>query len=219
MKHWEIERLFNDDIREKRKAGSGSFHKRGKGVKHGISGALRTSSYYMSKKEIKNLSGEVKVYQMYETIIPIDEFRLKDEETQRAMLSRWREIYDNGKIKEGLGIANSPFYKLVDSLNLPKKTRGGNNTRANRKAKAIKTKTTSPELNALELEISPKDTQKHVQAEVIRTQLISKGLHLEYNGKYDAEALNRLFTKLQLLIDGETCKYNISLSLSEIDKK
>jgi hypothetical protein len=46
--------------------------------------------------------------------------------------------------------------------------------------------------------------------------IITKGLHLEYNGNYDVDSLNRLFTKLQLLIDGEPNKYRISLSLSEI---
>ena len=46
--------------------------------------------------------------------------------------------------------------------------------------------------------------------------LLTKGLHLEYNGTYDVEALSKIFTKLQLIIDGDTNKYNISLSLSEI---
>src|SRR4051794_2157320 len=94
-KQWEVERIFNDDIREKRKAGSGSFHRRGKGVKHGMSGALRTPSFYMSNKEKKKLNGEVTVTYMYETLIPFNEFDLKDTETQKAMLTRWREIYDN----------------------------------------------------------------------------------------------------------------------------
>jgi hypothetical protein len=46
--------------------------------------------------------------------------------------------------------------------------------------------------------------------------IVTKGLHLEYNGNYDVESLNRLFTKLQLLVDGEPNKFRISLSLSEI---
>lgn len=214
MKHWEIERLFNDDVREKRKTGSGSFHRRGKGVKHGVSGALRTPSYYMSNKEKKKLNGEVKVSYMYETIIPIEEFRLKDTDTQRAMLTRWRELYDNGKIKEDLGIANSPFFKLIDSLEIPKKPRGG--TRGPRKAKATNISVKEP---VLDFEIQPKGSKDEVQEPIIKSLLVTKGLHLEYNGQYDVEALNKLFTKLQLIIDGDTCKYNISLSLSEVDEE
>lgn len=220
MEHWEIEKLFKDDVREKRKTGSGSFHKRGKGVKHGISGALRTPYHYMSNKEKKKLNGEVKVSFMYETIIPIEEFRLKDEELQKTMLTRWREIYNNQQIKQGLGIANSPYYKLVESLNIPKKARGGNHTKANRIAKTKKLVANNlAEKSLLDFEEQPLEIEKNIQTQVVKTLLVSKGLHLEYNGKYDVDSLNRLFTKLQLLVDGEECKYNISLSLSEVEKE
>ena len=212
MKAWEIERLFNDDVREKRKAGSGSFHKRGKGVKHGISGALRTPSYYMSNKEKKKLNGEVKVTYMYETIIPLEEFKAQDEETQRNMLTVWRDKYTNEEIKKGLGTSNNPFYKLVEDLGLPKKPRGGTRSRGPRKSKAI---IISPQMSFPEVESEP-EAKKEIETEVVKAMLVSKGLHLEYNGDYDVEALSKIFTKLQLIIDGDTNKYKISLSLSEI---
>ncbi len=212
MKTWEIERLFNDDVREKRKAGSGSFHKRGKGVKHGISGALRTPSYYMSNKEKKKLNGEVKVTYMYETIIPLNEFKAQDEETQRNMLTVWRDKYTNEQIKNGLGISNNPLYKLVEDLGLPKKPRGGSRGPRSRKSNTI---IISPQMTMTEVEPKP-EPKKEIETEVVQAMLISKGLHLEYNGDYDVEALSKIFTKLQLIIDGDTNKYKISLSLSEI---
>ena len=213
MKTWEIERLFNEDIRDKRKAGSGSFHKRGKGVKHGISGALRTPYHYMTNKEKKKLNGEVKVTHMYETILTIEEFRLKDEETQKLMLTRWRDIYDNGQIKKGLGIGNSPYYKMVEELGIPKKPRGGANN-VGPKTRKARVKIDSPEKTLLDFETPEIDSKPEIEKEIIK--LITRGLHLEYNGQYDVDALSKLFTKLQLLIDGDTNKYNISLSLSEI---
>lgn len=213
MKTWEIERLFNDDVRDKRKTGSGVFHRRGKGVKHGISGALRTPSYYMSNKEKKKLNGEVKVTRMYDTIIPMSEFQLKDEATQKNMLIRWREIYDNSQIKKGLGIANSPYYKLVEELNVPKKIRGvkKGDKKAPRKASAA---IVSPEIDLFDLPEEPK--VREIEKEIAKPILVTNGLHLEYNGIYDTEALSKIFTKLQLIIDGDTNKYNIKLSLSEI---
>lgn len=214
MKHWEIERLFNDDVRDKRKTGSGVFHRRGKGVKHGISGALRTPSYYMSNKEKKKLNGEVKVWQMYETILPVDEFRLKDTETQKAMLTRWREVYTNEDIKKTMRISNKTLYDIIGQLELPRKARGGNNTHKNRAAKTKKMMIeTLGEKTLLDFETSHNSVKP---TEVIKPIVITEGLHLEFNGKYDVESLNRLFTKLQLLVDGETCKYNIALSLTEI---
>lgn len=225
MKTWEIERAFNEEIREKRKAGSGAFHKRGKGVKHGISGALRTPSYYMSKKEKDKLNGEVSVSFMYETIIPIEEFKLKDKELQKLMLTRWREIYDNMKIRTELGLSNKAFYDLVAELEIPKKTRiekaGSRKVGRPRQAKPQTTAQVTPKKNLLDLveesiqeEIKAKETPKNPTVQTI----ITNGLHVEYNGNYDADTINKILTKIQLLVDGESNKFRISLSLSEISK-
>jgi hypothetical protein len=228
MKTWEIERMFNEDVREKRKAGSGSFHKRGKGVKHGMSGALKTPYHYMSAKEKKKLNGEVSVYSMYETIIPLKEFKLKDIETQKLLLTRWREIYENDIIKEEMGLNVKSYYDLVAELNLPKKPRGGNIMRAARDKKPKKeAKIAISSQMKFETPETPATTPQPVlqlaepQVQEIQPQMqkiIIKGLNLEYNGEYNAEDLAKIFTKLQLIIDGETNNYNLCLSLSEKTK-
>lgn len=223
MKTWEFERMFNDDIREKRKAGSGSFHKRGKGVKHGMSGALKTPYHYMSNKEKKKLNGEVRVYSMYETIIPMEEFKLKDIETQKLLLTRWREIYENDIIKAEMGLSTKYYYDLVVSLQLPKKPRGGNVMKAARDKKPKKeakvaisrqAQIKAPEITEpiLQPVLQLADSQPQVQ------KIIIQGLNLEYNGEYNAEDLAKIFTKLQLIIDGESNNYNLCLSLSEKTK-
>lgn len=211
--HENIEKIFINDIREKKRAGSGAFHMRGKGVKHGFSGALRTPYHYMSNREKKKLNGEVEVFNMYETIIPINEFELKDKETQKHMLTRWRELYDNDKIVSEMEIGKKIYYDLISDLEIPKKARGG------KRAGTGTRKKQQPKQQQTLLEFEePKEIQAKIEKEVVKTMLITKGLHLEYNGQYDVDALNRLFTKLQLLVDGESCKYNISLSLSEIQE-
>lgn len=220
MKTWEIERLFNEDIREKKKVGRGSFSKVGKGGERArVRGGLKTPYDFMKTKERKKLNSEVRISNMYETIIPIDEFRLKDKETQKNMLTRWRDLYDNSHIKEGLGIHNTLLYKLVDELNLPKKPRGGANhtkeTKDNKKRTAtVKTKDVSP---VTLLDMIPEE-KRVVEKEDFKQTIITRGLHLEYNGKYDVDSLSKLFTKLQLLIDGDSNKYNIKLSLTEISE-
>ena len=107
MKSKEIERMLREDIREKKKTASGSFHMRGKGVKHGFSGALRTPSYYMSNKQKNQLNGELKVSNMYETILSKEEFFKHSEEMQKIMLTKWRENYQNNEIMEHMGISGS----------------------------------------------------------------------------------------------------------------
>ena len=134
-----IERFLREDIQEKKKAGRGVFSMRGKGVKHGFSGALKTPYYYMSNKEKKKLDGEVKVSNMYETVIPFREFELKDQETKKAMLIRWREIYPNTKIMKEMGLNNTDYYKLIGDLEIPKKPRtGGARPKVKNKTVAVK---------------------------------------------------------------------------------
>ena len=57
------------------------------------------------------------------TLIPFNEFNLKDTETQKALLTKWREVYDNASIRSELGISNKAFYDLVADLEIPKKRR------------------------------------------------------------------------------------------------
>jgi len=217
-----IERLFQEDIRDKRKAGSGSFHKRGKGVKHGISGALRTPYYYLKPKERKKLNGTVETSNMYSTILNWDEWNARDKEAQKMLLTKWREIHSNTKIMEELAVGrgkpfnSQSFADLVNGLGCPAKLRGGSGPRKKKStaitmAKEIKSPTLlefAEVANQLEFEV-PKQEIKQI--------LITHGLHLEYNGEYDQEQLSKIFTKLQLLIEGEPNKFKISLSLSECE--
>lgn len=207
-----VEKIFLEEIREKKKAGTGAFSKRGKGVKHGISGALKTPFFYMSNKEKKELNGEITVTNMYTTIIPYQELKLKDDETQKQLLIKWREVFDNEKIIAELGITKTAFWKLMQTLEIPRKHRGGNRTGT------VKKKAAAPK-TSVNLELELEEPKRPVVVETIQEpqvqKIITKGLYLEYNGDYNADDLNKLFTKLQLLIDGETNKYNISLSLSE----
>lgn len=217
-----IERLFNEDIRDKRKAGSGSFHKRGKGVKHGISGALRTPYYYLKPKERNALNGTVEVSNVYTSILNWEEWSTRDKETQKLLMTKWREIYSNTQIMEQLQVGrgkhfnSQSFADIVNDLDCPKKIRGGSKPRQKKSVAITSTKENkSPTLlefaevaNQLELEVPEQE---------IKQVLITKGLYLEYNGEYDQDQLSKIFTKLQLLIDGEPNKFKISLSLSEVE--
>ncbi len=216
--------IFDLEVREKKnqaylnKARTGS-----KGGSRSRKG-MNTPYDYLSSKEKKSLNGEVRVGNMYTTILNWAEWETKDKETKKNLLTKWREIYPNQKIMDELGQGrdkkfNSQSYAdLVNELGVPKKMR---NNSGPRKAKA-KVKEEAPKMSLLEFAEIEQPKQEEVQAkiqeEVVKTMIITKGLHLEYNGTYDVEALNRLFTKLQLLVDGEPCKYNISLSLSEVQE-
>lgn len=218
-----IERIFQDEIREKRKAGNGVFSRRGKGVKHGISGALKTPYHYMTKKERNALNGAVEVSNVYTSILDWEEWCTRDKETQKLLMTKWREIYPNQTIMDQLQVGrdkhfnSQSFADIVNGLGCPTKLRGGSKPKTERKKKSVaitSIQEKSPTL--LELAESPQ-LEFEVPQQEIKQVLITKGLYLEYNGEYDQDQLSKIFTKLQLLIDGEPNKFKISLSLSEVE--
>ncbi len=220
MAYNDIERMFNDEIREKKKIGRGSFSKVGKGGERaGVRGGLKTPYDFMKTKERKKLNGEVETFNMYETIISREEFELKDRETQKAMLIRWRDIYPNGKIMEEMGIRSSgAFHTIIQDLEIPRKTRHGGTRKDNPTGTTPKPKIKKA-LATVKQE--PESTTPIVENFVQQTpvKLITNGLHLEYNGIFSADQINRIFTKLQLLVDGEENDFNIELRITESEKK
>jgi hypothetical protein len=112
------ERLFYEDIREKRKSGSGAFHMRGKGVKHGISG-VKLGEYdsltpWKKKKYLVENSSEVRSYNMYSTLCSLEELERHPEERQKEILLKWREVHKVNDIVEALQVRNkSQYYELL----------------------------------------------------------------------------------------------------------
>lgn len=202
-----VKKIFEQDIRDKRKAGSGAFHMRGKGVRNGFSGAIRTPYHFMSTKERKQLNSKVVTYNMYETVITREEFELKDKETQKAMMLKWRELYPNTHVMKEMGITgNATFARIVDDLGLPKKLRrGGRKPGAvNRSVKA-------------EVATTPVSTAEVVTKQIEPVKLIINGLALEYHGTYEATAINKILTKISLLLEDEPNKFEIHISVTERD--
>jgi hypothetical protein len=190
----DIEKIFLQEIREKKRTGTGSFHKRGKGVKHGMNGALKTPYHYLKEKERKKLSGEVETYNM-NVILSKEEFLQKDTETQKMLLTHWRETFSNEEIKKTMRISNKPYFDLVQALDIPKKARGGNVRAKTKPKKETVSKTTS-------------------KTEIVATTFFH-GLTLDYQGEFTSEELNKILTKLQLITEGEKNTFEVSISFKE----
>lgn len=118
----EAEKLFYSDIRDKKKAASGVHHKTGK---KGYVGVMRFPSDIMSRKDKMKYrrNGKVMTTNIYDEIIPIDEFEKLTKEDQYNRLKYWRSKYSNKEITTSMGIWNNKFYNLVKDLDLPKAPR------------------------------------------------------------------------------------------------
>lgn len=115
----EVERMFYQDVREKKIAGYGAFHMRGKGKKHGTYVSLPSDQLTASQK--KKLNGKVERYNVYQSLQTIEEFQKNPDFVQKQVFSNWRKFHDNETIRTSLGIGKKRFYELLEELGIEKK--------------------------------------------------------------------------------------------------
>jgi hypothetical protein len=157
----------------------------------------------------------------------LEKFNEKTTEDKKTLLTHWRNIYKNTEImtalSEGRGskLNSQSFADLVNGLGIPKKARINTGDRKPRQAKtkavAVVAEPLGERVSLLELTERMTQTQPETQPEPVQ-QIILKGMHFEYNGLYETDQINKILTKLQLLLEDEPNKYNVSISISEKTK-
>jgi hypothetical protein len=213
MANMEVD-LFQEEIRHKKNQAYSNKARTGRGSSKSRKG-MSTPFDFMNKAEREKLNGEVTLTNLFDVIISREEFDTMEEKQQKAMLTRWREIYPNEKIMKEMGItASSTFSKYITALDIPRK--GRVNTGRPRKNPIKKTENKQALAPTAQAPEPTPIVDNFVQQPV---KLITSGLHLEYNGKFSSEQINHIFTKLQLLIEGEKNDFNIELRITESEKK
>lgn len=185
-----IERLLNEEIRDKKRTGNGIHSKTGS---RGYVGKMMFPTDLMNSKQKRNYqrSGEVVSWNMKE-VLPKLEFEAYEDEQKKEMLIAWRANYPNRQIWERMGLTQGKFYALLEKLDVPRdayKVKNANKTRVS-KAIAINT----PKLELVE--------KREVPTREPFTPTIYEGLNFNINGTYSAEDLNNWLTKLQVLTEG-----------------
>ena len=218
-----IDKEFKNEIYEKKKLTYGNRAKTSAGGRRASFRGVKTEYDFMNREERKQLNGEVITTNLNDIVIKKEQFDLCSKEKQRELLTHWRELYENTYIMEQMGIRGSnTFHKYIKGLDIPKKPRGGsrgnNGGRPRKAATATIKQEKAPQINL-------KFEEPAIQDEVIEIETIQQpiksilqtveGLQLEYNGIYNAEQLSKIFTKLQLMTDGEECKFQLNIKLTE----
>lgn len=229
------EKEFKNEIYEKKKLTYGNKAKTSASGRRASFRGVRTEYDFLSREEKKKLNSDVIVSNLNDIVIKKEQFDLCTLEKQKELLTHWRELYENKYIMEQMGIrGTNTFHQYIKKLDIPKKPRGG--SRGNNGGRPKKAPIDVKQANAtakqaaamMKQEKAPQITLE-LEEPVIQEQVIEKpiqqpinsilqtveGLHLNYNGIYDAEQLSKIFTKLQLITEGEQCKYQLNISLSE----
>ena len=195
----DIEKLFYSDVREKKKTASGIHSRTGK---RGYVGKMRFSYDLMNRKEKYNYrrSGKIMTTNLFDEILPYEEFKELETHEQRNRLAYWRQKYTNKEILTGMKIYQKILYDLVKELDLPNLRRANNTGK-----RAAKAKTKQPEAITAVAAINPEPVQ----------EIIFNGLNLVYNGTYTAEQLQRQLQKFITLLEDEPDQFYIELKITQ----
>jgi hypothetical protein len=209
----EAEKLFNQEVREKKRTASGVHSKTGR---NGYVGKMRFPSDIMSRKDKYNYrkAGKVVTTQLYDEIITIEEFEELEMHERKNRMAYWRNVYTNKEITNAMGIHNNKYYKIVAELQLPKAPRV--DRQEPRKGKAIKTQ--GKQEKAVAVEPSPiKMPEPETKPEPVQEILVD-GIHLVFSGTYSPELIQRKLAKFELMLEDETDDFYIELRLIQKQK-
>lgn len=195
-------KLFQDEIREKKKTASGVHHKTGK---RGYVGKMLFPTDFMKRSEKMKYrkGGKVVISNMYDEILPVDEFKKLETYEKRNRLQYWRNTFPNKEIMSSMGIGSVQFYEFVKELELPP-------------ARRVRKKRTGASKNKKKIttaEIVPEAAEVAVQPAV--QQIIIDGLHLVFNGTYKAEKIQKQLGKVIALLDDENDDFFIELQVMQ----
>lgn len=198
----EAAKLFQEEIREKKKAANGVHHKTGK---RGYVGKMLFPTDFMKRSEKMKYrkGGKVVISNMYDEILPFDEFKKFENHEKRNRLQYWRTTYNNKEIMRGMGIGSVQFYEIVKELDLPRAPR----------VRKKRTGASKNEKQATAAEIVPEAAEAAVQPAV--QQIIIDGLHLVFNGTYKAEKIQKQLGKIIALLNGESDDFVIELQVMQ----
>lgn len=192
-----IERMLNEEIRDKKRTGNGIHSKTGS---RGYVGKMMFPSDLMKGKQKRNYvrSSEVMSWSTKE-ILPKEQFDTFDQEQQKEMLTAWRTNFTNEQIMKQMKLGQYGYYKLLDVLSIKKDSY----KQTKRKSVAI---TSAPKIVEL--------VEKKPTIEKTTAPVFTEGLNLNVNGTYNSDTLITWLTKLQMLVEGDG-EYDVVIHLRE----
>lgn len=203
-----IARLFNDEVKDKKRTASGVHHKTGK---RGYVGKLYFTSDLLKGKEKREYQGTGKVIRsnMYDTILPFNEFEALTAEDQKQHLVQYRKRYSSKEIIKAWGIGQYQFYKLIDSLGIPKENRKPNKPKSKQKREGK----VAADLPTIKEKVE--EMQQPV-VEIIERREKENGMTLSLNGEYTAEELVRKLEKFGIILSDEPVDFKVEIRISEL---
>ncbi|PFP29354.1 hypothetical protein COJ96_10645 [Bacillus sp. AFS073361] len=157
----EIEREFRYEIQAKKRTALGVHHKTGK---NGYTGVVRFPHQLLRGKEKRDYTkpGEVHSFNMYSTMMKLEELQRYDQDRQKEIVEKWREIHKVKEIQKTLGIDSNAYYNLLYNLGILEKPASfkASKGESNKKVKHIAT--AEDIIKYQDLKLMPKEKQLEI---------------------------------------------------------
>jgi hypothetical protein len=202
-----IEKLFEDDVREKKRTGSGIHHRTGK---RGYVGKMMFAYDFMSRSEkLKHRkAGKVIVSNIYDEInMDFEELKAKPKEEMKRYLSEWQKRFTNTEIAKGLDMPDNKLYYWLRKFGLSGSTGVTEDQKRVATTTVVKDVNHVPQTPYINLPYVPPAPP------VVLPKL--DGIQFAFTGKHSSEKIIATLTKLQLLLEGESNDFEIKIFLEE----
>jgi hypothetical protein len=208
----DIGKLFNDEVRDKKRTASGVHSKTGK---RGYTGKIMFASDLLRGKEKRDYikSSKVEVFNVYDTILGYQDFLLLDNEERVKHLEEYTKRFTVNELAEAWGVTYKNAYQQFTraKVSIVKKAPRGQHG-GRRKAT---TNVVEPKQEQESLPIPPTAEQKVIEVPV---PVKPNGFSFTYNGEYTAEQISNKLEKIGLLLsDEEGQRYKVEITVSELE--
>lgn len=215
----EIEIMFNQDCREKKRTSHSATKK-----PHG--GRMR-SAFDILKKDSKRCyteSSKVEVYNMFEQeIVNFTQFKNFNTDRQKELIEIYREKFSAKEIQKKWKISTVKYYSILNKLGIS--TRKYKNKQSITQAKAVEEQVkaldqVSPSIEAVESPVSPSCELPlahpvMIKQEPMKDDLSGLGLQIKMDGKFQGKIFGEKLTKLLALLQNDNSNYEIKLEIVE----
>ena len=201
----EVQRVLQEEIREKKRTASGVHHKTGK---RGYVGKMLFPTDMLKGKEKRSYqkASKVEISNMYETMMSRAEFKALPVEQQKQMLQGYRMHFHLKNILKHWKMSTTTLYTLIKELELPALPK--ENVLAKRKESRQKNRKTGKQTKQKQMEVLHR----------IPAAVPIQGYQTTLSGVYSSEELISRLLKMGALLEGEKNMFRVQLEIEEKEK-
>jgi hypothetical protein len=213
----DIEKIFNSEIHEKKVIGRGIHNRAPR--KSGFRRGVLFHADLLKGKEKKNYTkgGQVMEYNLYDSIIPFDEFEQLTTEKKKEVLERWADLgYGSGEVKAVWARQLWKYFDYRKKFGMVKETpRKGKVTKAEKEV--VATKNTTPKAPVNSLPAIPNEYFAQLLQPKEPEQ--PKAFTFSFDKNFTGTELSKKLLNVASYFEKDDAEFHVVIKIYEVDNK